>query len=100
MNESSGFTQLGNETELQLASGTRIMFHLMLFLVCFLILYSRRPDAILNAQFYAEDGARWYRDAYQLGWRCLFIPETGYLQTVSRLIALFALLLPFAAAPL
>ena len=76
------------------------MFHVALFLVCFLILYSRRPDAILNAQFYAEDGARWYRDAYQLGWRCLFIPETGYLQTVSRLIALLALLLPFLVAPL
>src|SRR5262245_36054122 len=100
MSESSGFTELRNKTGLQLRSGARIIFHAGLFFVCLLILYSRRPDAILNAQFYAEDGARWYRDAYQLGWRCLLIPETGYLQTVSRLIALFALLLPFAAAPL
>jgi hypothetical protein len=100
MSESSDFTKLGNETEVKLPSGARIVFHVALFLVCFLLLYSRRPDAILNAQFYAEDGARWYRDAYQVGWRCLLIPETGYLQTMSRLIALFALLFPFAVAPL
>jgi len=74
--------------------------HVAVFLICFLILYSRRPDAIVNAQFYAEDGARWYRDAYQLGWRCLLIPETGYLQTVSRLIGLFVQIFPFAWAPL
>lgn len=100
MSESNGFTALRSKTELQLPSGARLVFQVAFFLVCFLILYSRRPDAFLNAQFYAEDGARWYRDAYQLGWRCLLIPETGYLQTVSRLIALFALLFPFAVAPL
>src|SRR5262245_30502970 len=100
MSESSGFTELRNKTGLQLRSGARIIFHAGLFFVCLLILYSRRPDAVLNAQFYAEDGARWYRDAYEWGWRCLLIPETGYLQTLSRLIALFALLFPFASAPL
>src|SRR5262249_32543509 len=100
MAESSDFTQVGNKTEPQLPAGASLVFHATLFLVCLLLLYSRRPDAILNAQFYAEDGARWYRDAYQVGWRCLLIPETGYLQTVSRLIALFALLFPFALAPL
>jgi hypothetical protein len=79
---------------------TRIVFHAAIFVACFAILYSRRPDAILHAQFYAEDGARWYRDAYELGWRSLLIPETGYLQTVSRLAAFFALLFPFGWAPL
>jgi hypothetical protein len=100
MSESNKFTELANKTELELPPGARLVFHVALFLVCFLLLYSRRPDAIQNAQFYAEDGAVWYRDAYQLGWRCLLIPETGYLQTVSRLTALLALLLPFAVAPL
>jgi len=100
MSESNEFAELANKTELKLPSGARLVFHVALFLVCFLLLYSRRPDAIENAQFYAEDGAVWYRDAYQLGWRCLLIPETGYLQTVSRLIALLALLLPFTVAPL
>jgi hypothetical protein len=88
------------ETASHDAGPERIVFHIGVFLVCFLILYSRRPDAILDAQFYAEDGARWYRDAYQLGWRCLLVPETGYLQTVSRLIGLFAQIFPLVLAPL
>jgi hypothetical protein len=100
MSESNDFPELGGNHEPQISTGPRMVFHVALFFVCFLLLYSRRPDAVLNAQFYAEDGARWYRDAYELGWRCLMIPETGYLQTVSRLIALFALLFPFASAPL
>jgi len=87
-------------TALPIGPRARLVFQAALFLLCFLLLYSRRPDAVLNAQFYAEDGARWYRDAYQLGWRCLLVPETGYLQTASRLVALFALLFPFAVAPL
>jgi hypothetical protein len=94
--EASAGTQLGARN----TKAIRMALHVALFLTCFLILYSRRPDAIVNAQFYAEDGARWYRDAYQLGWRCLLIPETGYLQTVSRLIGLFVQIFPFAWAPL
>ena len=27
----------------------------------------RRPDAILNVQFWAEDGVLWYASAYNLG---------------------------------
>jgi hypothetical protein len=78
----------------------KIAFQAAVFLTSFLVLFSRRPDAILNAQFYAEDGARWYADAYHLGWHCLLIPETGYLQTVSRLVGLFSQLFPLAVAPL
>lgn len=68
----------------------------------FLIILSRRPDAVLNPQFFAEDGQRWYADAYQLGWRCLLIPDQagGYLHTAPRLAALLSLLLPFSRAPL
>jgi hypothetical protein len=77
-----------------------IAFHAAVFLTSFLILFSRRPDAVLNAQFYGEDGARWFADAYQFGWHCLFMPESGYLQTASRLIALLSLSFPFALAPL
>lgn len=77
-----------------------VVFHVAIFVVSFLILFSRRPDAILNAQFYAEDGARWFAEAYQFGWRCLLMPESGYLQTASRLVALLSLLFPFAQAPL
>jgi hypothetical protein len=78
------------------------LFHLIFFVSAFLIIFSRRPDAILNAQFWAEDGQRWYADAYQFGLRCLFITDElgGYLHTVPRLTALLALLVPFSLAPL
>lgn len=75
-------------------------FQIAVFLVALLILFLRRPDALLNAQFYAEDGARWFADAYHVGWRCLLIPDSGYLQTVSRLIGLLCQLVPFSIVPL
>jgi hypothetical protein len=78
------------------------IFHLLVVLVGFLIIFSRRPDAILNAQFWAEDGQRWYADAYQFGIRCLLIPDElgGYFHSVSRLAALVSLIFPFSVAPL
>jgi hypothetical protein len=54
----------------------------------------------LHAQFYAEDGAYFYSDAYQFGWRCLLMPYGGYLSTLQRLIGLLAQLVPFGLAPL
>lgn len=78
----------------------KLCFHAVVFAIAFLILFSRRPDALLNAQFYAEDGKYWYADAYQSGWRCLLLPLGGYLNTTSRLIGLFTLLFPLATAPL
>jgi hypothetical protein len=81
---------------------TRILFQVAVFLAAFLIIFSRRPDAILNAQFFAEDGQRWYADAYQFGERSLLIPDEGggYLHTAPRLAALVSLLFPFSGAPL
>jgi hypothetical protein len=78
------------------------IFHSLIVLSGFLIIFARRPDAILNAQFWAEDGQRWYADAYQFGLRCLLIPDElgGYFHSVSRLSALMALIFPFAMAPL
>ena len=52
-----------------------------------LIVISRRSDTILHANFWAEDGWRWYPDAYEFGWRALLRPWSGYLQTISRLVA-------------
>ena len=72
----------------------------IIFLVGFLIVFSRRPDAILNAQFFAEDGRVWYGDAYNYGLYSLFMPEAGYLHVLHRTIALFALLFPLSLAPL
>ncbi len=65
----------------------------LLFLVVALaaagIVISRRPDAFTNAQFYAEDGTRWFADAYNLGaWPALGVSLSGYFQTLSRLAAI------------
>src|SRR5438067_4282289 len=87
---------------LEVPASYSLLFHLSVFLVGFGIIFSRRPDAILNAQFWAEDGQRWYADAYQFGIRCLLIPDElgGYFHSVSRLSALTALIFPFSMAPL
>ena len=80
----------------------RPIFHLLIVLIAFLIIFSRRPDAMLNPQFWAEDGQRWYADAYQFGIRCLLIPDElgGYFHSASRLSALVSLIFPFSLAPL
>lgn len=61
---------------------------LALVAVSLLVVASRRPDALSNAQFWAEDGAIWFRDAHELGWwQALLLPQNGYYQTISRLAA-------------
>jgi len=62
---------------------------------------SRRPDALLNPQFFAEDGAVWYLQAYSFGWAIsLLHTHSGYFQTLPRLVAALALLVPLRFAPL
>ncbi len=66
----------------------------------FVILFTRRPDAILNPQFWAEDGRNWYADAYNHGlFYSLSTPEAGYYQTFSRLVANFAQIFPLSFGP-
>jgi hypothetical protein len=71
-----------------------------IFLVAFALVVSRRPDAIFNAQFYAEDGTLFYADAYHFGWHSLLMPYGGYLHIPLRLLGLLAQLVPFGRAPL
>ncbi len=77
-----------------------IRVQLLFFAAGFLLVYARRPDAILNAQFFAEDGVFFYRDAYELGFRSLFLTYGGYFHTLLRLVAMISQLVPFAWAPL
>lgn len=66
-----------------------------------LINFSRRPDALLNPQFWAEDGRVWYEQAYNNGLlSSLLNSEAGYFQTIPRLIAGFSQLFVFDYAPL
>ena len=81
--------------------GVRLWHHLLLFVLAYGLVISRKPDAIFHAQFWAEDGRAWFADAYNLGpWRPLLRTETGYFQTLPRIAADLALVAPLAIAPL
>jgi hypothetical protein len=81
--------------------GLRWRGQILVFLLAVLIVISRRPDVVRHAQFYAEDGAVWFADAYNLGWvHSLTLPAGGYLNTLQRLVAAVALLFPLRFAPL
>ena len=71
------------------------------FAVALVAVVSRDASLFTHAQFYAEDGKFWFADAYNQGWwRPLAVPNGGYLNTLQRLIADMALLVPFRWAPL
>jgi hypothetical protein len=74
---------------------------ILIFLITCVLIVSRRPDAMLNPQFFAEDGTIWFADAWNLGWfNTIFLPYNGYLSTVPRLAAAVALLAHASIAPL
>lgn len=76
-------------------------FHVLIFITAFVILVLRRPDAFFNPQFWAEDGSKWYAEAYNFGAiPALFLPYAGYLSTFQRLIAAFTLIFPLILSPL
>ncbi len=78
----------------------KLPFHFAAAIISFLLIFSRRPDAVLNPQFWAEDGAIWYADAYNHGIIYSFLmPVAGYYQTISRLIGVFAQNFPLEYAP-
>ncbi|WP_123101538.1 hypothetical protein [Acidithiobacillus sulfuriphilus] len=64
-----------------------------------LVVILRRPDAILHPELWAEDGVLWYTQAYNSGFPSLFMPENGYLQTISRIAALAAQPFPIYYVP-
>ena len=76
-------------------------FRIIIFILAFVIVVARRPDALFNAQFYAEDGPVWYADAYNRGGiKTLLIPYAGYLTFIQRLGAAFSQNFPLIWAPL
>jgi len=64
------------------------------------LIFWRRPDILIHAQFWAEDGPYWYASVYNHGWHALFYAYGGYLVFIPHFIALCSLLLPFHLAPL
>lgn len=69
--------------------------------ILFILLFLRRPDALLNAQFWAEDGVVLFQDQILHGfWHSAVTPYGGYLVLIPRLIAALAAALPSVWAPL
>jgi hypothetical protein len=60
---------------------------------------SHEPGHLMHPELFAEDGPFWLANAYNNGLQSLLQPLAGYLQTVSRLVALFAVLFPMTSVP-
>lgn len=67
--------------------------------LCALILIYRRPDAILDPAFWAEDGTYFFTDAREKGWLSLFSTFTNYPLLLVRFSALISSLFPERYAP-
>jgi hypothetical protein len=81
--------------------GLNVGQQILVFVLVMIALFSRCPSRLTHAQFYAEDGMFWFAQAYNLGWlHSLTLPDGGYLNTLQRLGAGLALLVPFQWAPL
>jgi hypothetical protein len=66
-----------------------------------LLIFSRRTDAILHAQFWAEDGRIYFQNVYNLGVAASLIkPQAGYFQIFPVLAAWIASLFALRDAPL
>jgi hypothetical protein len=72
---------------------------LVVILFGLLIAVTHRPDALLRAQFFAEDGGIWFAQAYNSGVASLLSPYAGYYQALPRFLALLALGIPMHLAP-
>lgn len=71
------------------------------FLLSALAVFLRNPSLFTRPQFWAEDGSYWFAQAYNGGWlHSLTQPLGGYLNTLQRIGAGLALLVPFRWAPL
>ena len=63
--------------------------------VIFLALFLRRPDALPNSQFWAEDALVFFTQQITLGFsKAIFHPYAGYLHVIPRLIAFLVSSLP------
>jgi len=58
-----------------------------LMALAFVLMVFRRPDIVMHAQPWAEDGKIWMAGIYNDGfWSSILLPQNGYYQTISRLV--------------
>ena len=71
----------------------------LLAILFILFLWQRCPSILSLPSFWGEDGWVWYPECYAHGWRCLLVDHSGYLQTISMLVALISQPFPLQHAP-
>jgi hypothetical protein len=72
---------------------------LLILLGC-VVLVLRRPEAVLLPQFFAEDGAVFFQDAFNFSIdRSLLLPHAGYQNLLPRMLAEVSFLFPIRYAP-
>lgn len=97
-------SKLFDKTEEVLNAHPYLVMCLVLIISAALII-SRRPEAISNPQFWAEDG-NWFSGAYNSfstglnPFTSMFVTYGGYFVVVYRLVASISLVLPFKYVPL
>lgn len=65
------------------------------------LLIARKPDAVLDSQFYGEDGVIFFKDAHELGIASWLKPQAGYLVLYPRVIAsIISAVVPTHSIPL
>ena len=70
------------------------------YLLFMALLVLRRPDCLLNSQFWAEDGKNFFADAMQRSfWVNLFSYGFGYFDVLLRMMHEIAALFPLREAP-
>ncbi len=73
----------------------------ILLLVAFVVLAARRPEAVLQPQFFAEDATIFFKHAYELSCAdSLFKPQASYQNFLVRLFAEASTLFPLRFQPL
>lgn len=72
---------------------------LILCAVVAALLIARRPTALTAAQFWAEDGVVFFRDAWVCGATAAGFQYAGYFHLFPRLVATLSVLAPVSWAP-
>ncbi len=84
----------------KLAKSSEIASAWLLLYSCMLvILFLRRPDSLINATPWAEDGPIFLQQAIEHSYLSLATLYAGYLHTVPRLVTLFAIQFGLKDAP-
>jgi hypothetical protein len=81
------------------AGSSRAIVLTCVLLACVAILFFRKSDAFTRPQFWAEDGAVFFSDARNEGWRSLVKPYRGSVYLAQRLVSLAGNWIPVRYVP-